>query len=122
MPFNQDGDIKYFSFDSLDDTRVVQGIFTRRGGVSPHPWGSLNLGGTVGDVRHNVVENRRRIFEVVQRPVESIYDSWQVHSAKVLCTEEPRPLGSPHIKADAILTNNPRVTLFMRFADCAPIL
>jgi len=28
----------------------------------------------------------------------------------------------PHEKADAILTNHPQVTLFMRFADCVPIL
>jgi YfiH family protein len=31
-------------------------------------------------------------------------------------------LDADHIKADAILTNNPKITLFMRFADCVPIL
>ncbi|MRS03228.1 peptidoglycan editing factor PgeF, partial [bacterium] len=95
---------------------------TRKGGVSPHPWTTLNLGGTVGDDRANVVENRRRIYQVMNREVESIFDVWQVHSADVICTDTPRPLDALHSKGDAILTNNPEITLFMRFADCVPIL
>lgn len=114
--------LEFFKFPSMDDGKVVHGIFTRKGGVSPRPWASLNLGGTVGDLRENVVENRRRIYAVMGRPVESIFDVWQVHSADVICTDEPRPLNAPHDKADAILTNNPNITLFMRFADCVPIL
>lgn len=117
----EDG-LEYFQFSSLDREEVVHGIFTRKGGVSPHPWASLNLGGTVGDLRENVVENRRRIFQSMGRQVESIFDVWQVHSANVICTDEPRSLDAPHEKADAILTNNPDITLFMRFADCVPIL
>jgi hypothetical protein len=34
----------------------------------------------------------------------------------------PRYNDPPEFKADAILTDNPAVTLFMRFADCTPIL
>lgn len=114
--------LEYFKFSTMDDDKVVHGIFTRKGGISPRPWASLNLGGTVGDLRENVVENRRRIYAVMNRPVESIFDVWQIHSADVICTDEPRPLNAPHEKADAILTNNPEITLFMRFADCVPIL
>ena len=51
-----------------------------------------------------------------------MYDVWQVHSADVICADQPRPGEVPHLKADAILTDNPDVTLFMRFADCVPIL
>jgi YfiH family protein len=69
-----------------------------------------------------VVENRRRVFAAFQRPVESIYDVWQVHGTEVINTRQPRPLDAEHIKADAILTDNPDVTLFMRFADCVPVL
>jgi YfiH family protein len=97
-------------------------MFTRHGGVSPQPWESLNLGGTVGDEREHVVENRLRIFKAMNRPVESIYDSWQVHGTHVICVDSPRPLEQAHEKGDAILTNRPDVTLFMRFADCVPIL
>lgn len=118
---NTDG-LEYLKFSSMDDEKIVHGIFTRKGGISPQPWASLNLGGTVGDTRENVIENRRRIYQVMGRPVESIFDVWQVHSADVICTETPRPLNAPHEKADAILTDNPDITLFMRFADCVPIL
>jgi len=122
MPLETINGLELFRFDSFDSDKIVHGIFTRNGGISPSPWDSLNLGGTVGDARENVIENRRRIYQAMNRPVESIFDVWQVHSADVICTDEPRPLNAPHEKADAILTDNPEITLFMRFADCVPIL
>lgn len=121
MPFYADGHLKYFCFDSFSREELVHGIYTRHGGVSPKPWASLNLGGTVGDDRANVIENRKRIFYSAGRRVDSIFDPWQVHGTEVLCTQVPRPLDSPHQKADSILTNRKEVTLFMRFADCTPI-
>jgi len=122
MPFIQSKGLRYYSFELLEGELVWQGVFTRQGGVSPAPWGSLNTGGLSGDKRENVVENRRRIFSVFNRPVESIYDVWQVHSADVKIADAPRPLDQPHEKADAIVTNRADVTLFMRFGDCVPIL
>jgi YfiH family protein len=44
-----------------------------------------------------------------------------VHSAVVIRADQPRPLDEPHRQADAIITDQPGVTLFMRFADCVPI-
>ena len=114
--------LKYWTFGSFPDNQVGHGIFARHGGISPNPWNSLNLGGTVGDSPDNVVENRRIIFQSFHRPVESLYDVWQVHSADVVWAYGPREISSPHIRADAILTNNPDVTLLMRFADCVPVL
>lgn len=122
MPFHQAGALRYYTFDLFDQHGLIHGLFTRQGGVSPAPWASLNLGGTVGDERANVIENRRRIFSALDRPVESIFDSWQVHGREVICADHPRPLDGPHQKADAILTNQPEISLFMRFADCVPIL
>ena len=113
--------IRQVTFDLFKTYPLTQAIFTRHGGVSPAPWASLNQGGTVGDERSNVIENRRRCFEVVGRQVESIFDVWQVHSAEVVCADAPRPLEAPHEQADAIITNRPEITLFMRFADCVPI-
>jgi YfiH family protein len=66
--------------------------------------------------------NRVRSFDVFNRHPESVYDVWQVHSADVICATDPRPKNMQHKKADAILTDNPGLTLFMRFADCVPIL
>ena len=121
MSFTQVGELRYYQFDSYRLPGLMHAVFTRRGGVSPTPWASLNLGGLGGDLKENVVENRKRIFEAVGLPVDSIYDAWQVHGTHIICTDKPRPLDEAHVKADAILTNNPQVTLFMRFADCVPI-
>jgi polyphenol oxidase len=121
MPFIENSLVKAFTFESFPSQEVVHGIYTRLGGVSPEPWSSLNLGGTVGDERKNVIENRHRIFESIQRPVESIFDTWQIHSSIVLASDRARPLDAPHPHADAILTDKTNVTLMMRFADCVPI-
>lgn len=121
MSFIQTDALKYYQFDLLTEAGLVQGIFTRNGGVSPTPWASLNLGGTVGDARMNVVENRYRMFNAINRKVESLFDVWQVHGTKIISSNTPRRLEAPHKEADAILTDCPEITLFMRFADCVPI-
>ncbi|MDO9547283.1 MAG: peptidoglycan editing factor PgeF [Pelolinea sp.] len=94
----------------------------RRGGCSLEPWDSLNLATSVGDSRAAVIENRRRITEILKLEDNSIYDVWQVHSNRVISTDQPRGLDIPHLKADAIITGNPDVTLLMLFADCVPIM
>jgi YfiH family protein len=113
--------LTYYQFESLSQYPLHQGVFTRSGGVSPAPWYSLNLGGLSGDSRENIIENRKRIFSCFDLPVQSIYDVWQVHGNNIICTENPRVLDQEHEKADAIFTNKPGVTLFMRFADCVPL-
>lgn len=122
MPFHQPDAIRYFTFDVFTDEPLTHAVFTRRGGVSPKPWDSLNVGGLRGDDPQRVLQNRILSFMTVGREPESVYDVWQVHSADVIATEGRRPEGVPHRKADAILTDRPEVTLFMRFADCVPIL
>jgi YfiH family protein len=122
MPFHEKDHLRYYTFESLDDEAIIQAAFTRQGGVSPVPWAALNLGSLVGDGQAHVIENRKRIFECINRPVESLFDVWQVHGVEVVCTEAPRPLSAAHQKADVIFTDNPNVTLLMRFADCVPIL
>ena len=114
--------LSVYRFETFDQIKVSHGFFARKGGVSPEPWESLNQGGTVGDARANVIENRQRAFSTLGRQVKSIFDVWQVHGTEVICANAPRPLDEKHELADAIVTDNPEVTLFMRFADCVPIL
>lgn len=122
MPFHQTGSIRYYTFDSLDDAGVIHAVFTRRGGLSPDPWSSLNVGGLLGDDPKRVYQNRVLSFYSMGLAPESVYDAWQVHGAEVICTDKPRPPDQPHNKADAIFTASPEVTLFMRFADCVPVV
>lgn len=121
MSFIEKDGLRYYQFELLESEKLVQGIFTRKGGISPSPWDSLNLGGTVGDSRENTIENRLRLFNTVGRRVNSLFDVWQVHGKEIVCSSVPRPLETPHQKADGIFTDNSEITLLMRFADCVPI-
>jgi len=120
MPFTQNNGLRYFTFEILPKN-ITQAVFTRQGGVSPHPWDSLNVGGSIGDDIRHVRENRIRSFKALGRVPESIHDVWQIHSADVVYADAPRPLDTEYQKADILLTDNPNVTLFMRFADCTPV-
>ena len=119
MSMVQANGLRYYQFDSL---KTKHAIFTRHGGISPEPWASLNVGGTVGDDLVRVRQNRDLSFEALGRASDTMFDVWQVHSADVVCVKEPRPADQPYRQADIILTDRQRVTLFMRFADCVPLL
>jgi YfiH family protein len=119
MSFIQQNGLRYYQFDSLG---IRHAVLSRHGGVSSEPWASLNVGGTVGDDIENVRRNRLLSFEALGCDPESMFDVWQVHSADVAFAESPHPQDFEYQKADIILTDKPEVTLFMRFADCVPIL
>ena len=122
MPIRLYKGITYLTSDALEYHKVKHGFFMRHGGISPFPWKSLNMATSVGDSSENVIENRKRIADSLQISQFSFYDLWQVHSNEVVIAENPRPKGTPHIQADAIVTNNFDVALLMQFADCVPIL
>ncbi len=121
MQFAEHEGIRYLQFD-IFPASLKQAVFTRQGGVSPAPWESLNVGGTVGDEAARVRENRVRSFAALRLALETLFDVWQVHSADAAVGNAPRRPGEDLQKADIILTDRPEVTLYMRFADCVPIL
>jgi polyphenol oxidase len=123
MKFQTVDGIRYLSFD-IFPRQLVHGVFTRHGGLSPAPWNSLNVGGTVGDETERVRENRYRSFAALGRKRQSIFDVWQIHSSDIVVANAPhaRQNTPPEFKADGIVTDNPAVSIFMRFADCTPVL
>jgi len=121
MSFHDFNGLRYYSFEIFSNA-VSQAVFTRRGGVSSAPWQSLNLGGSVGDDPVHVAENRVRVFNAMGRSPASIHDVWLVHGTDIIYADNPRPLDAPCPRADIIFTDNPSVSLFMRFGDCVPIL
>jgi YfiH family protein len=114
--------LRYYQFASFDVPGLKHGIFSRHGGVSPDPYASLNMSVSTGDTLENVRANRERAFRVLGRDTASVADLWQVHSAKVVIADAPRGAREHLGKADALVTDRPEVTLFLRFADCVPIL
>jgi YfiH family protein len=122
MQARQAGELRYYTFASLNPAVVDQAVFARHGGQSPAPYASLNLSISTGDTRENVRANRERAFEAAGRDPRSVADLWQVHSATVVAAETPNAPGESKGKADALITDRPEVTLLLRFADCVPIL
>lgn len=121
MPMRQLGNLHIFQFESFTRSDITHGIFGRVGGVSPDPWRSLNVGGFIGDDIERVSENTKRSFNALDREIASKHDVWQVHGAGVQKAVKPRGISSP-VKADIVITDKSEVSLFMRFADCVPIL
>ena len=122
MGFLHKKGLRLFQFNSLNKYPVFHAVLTRHGGFSQGAFASLNTGGTVGDDPEAVRANHQRIFDVFGYDYQSRYDVWQVHGTAIVCTDSPRNPELPFTQADGILTDNPQVTLFMRFADCVPIL
>lgn len=122
MGFVEKDGLRYFQFDLFHDQPLCHAILTRQGGFSQPPFDQLNTGGTVGDDPEAVLKNHQVIFDRLGLDFASRFDVWQVHGKRIETAEAPRGEGTPHTKADGILTNKPEVTLLMRFADCVPIL
>jgi len=123
MPFQHAAGLRYLTFEQLSAAGVKHAVFTRQGGVSTAPYDSLNVGSTVGDELAHVRQNLQRAFNTLERTPESMFDSWLVHGIDVQVARAPRPADwARPPKADIIVTNETEVTLFMRYADCVPIL
>ena len=105
---------------------VRHGFSTRRGGVSPAPWDTLNLGPGRGDAPENVEENYRRFFAALD--MDSAYPvlSRQVHRDDVrLCTAADAGKGlirDRDYDADALITAEKGLPLVVFSADCGILL
>lgn len=91
---------------------------TRRGGRSPEPWRSLNLGNNTGDDPSRVRENWLRLGASAGFDALRTVSSVQVHGTEVLHAREP----GRHEGYDAFITDTPDLWLAILTADCLPIL
>lgn len=103
-------------------------VTTRHGGVSPGPYGSMNLGLHVGDVPDAVLENRRRAASLLGLGPTDLVFCNQAHGREVVVVgEEERGRGALSLDdaiggADALVTTTPRLGLVVMVADCVPIV
>ncbi len=120
IPIRKNG-LLYYQFETLAGQRGIDhAIFTRLGGHSAPPFASLNVGATVGDDPAAVLKNRGLVFAEMGVAPDEVVTCYQVHSAAVA------PVGLRHggqvIPAtDGLMAAEP-VALFLRFADCVPIV
>lgn len=105
---------------------VPHGFSTRLGGVSPAPWDSLNLRPGMEDGRDAMLENYRRFCAAAGLDMERTVLSKQVHETAVrACTAADAGKGlfrDRDYSADALVTNEPGLTLFVFSADCGTVL
>jgi polyphenol oxidase len=103
------------------DPGIRHAFFTRQGGVSEGPFGSLNCGFGSGDSPQRVAANREIAMAQLGLPADRLVTVRQIHSARVVIVEQPwRREESPC--ADGLVTAVPGIALGVLAADCAPIL
>lgn len=124
----ESGKIKYFICRELDNTNLVENVFTTRsGGVSRSPFDSLNVSYNVDDKDSCVTENRKTILDVLDIDYRSVVSAQQVHKDKIiLIKKEDKGKGAFQYsngiaESDALITNIPDIPFLMCYADCVPI-
>ncbi|MGA8978729.1 MAG: peptidoglycan editing factor PgeF [Pedococcus sp.] len=100
---------------------VQWGFTDREGGVSAGDFGSLNLGGHVGDDPAAVEVNRSRVAESVGVPRDRLLFLQQCHGNDVLVVDGPWGESGPP-PADGAVTRSAGLALATLVADCTPVL
>lgn len=113
--------LHYFRFEALPHNGVARhAVFSRRGGVSPAPFASLNLSLSVPDERACVYANRRRVYGLFGRDTDTVVHAHLVHGDAVgRVSRADEGTWVEHV--DGLITDEPGCVLSMNFADCAPI-
>ena len=108
-----------------DNICAVHGFTTRRGGVSPAPFDSLNLGLYREDDPENVAKNHALLANALGYDPKKLVMTHQVHSDIVRAVTSADANGIDHHdypESDALITNEPGVALWVFTADCTPVL
>ena len=127
MKLNNTDTTPYLTFNSLEEISFINHAFsTRLGGVSRGDFATLNTAFNRGDDPAHVTENYRRICRSAGFDFESLTASAQDHHVYVRAVGKenrgtgiykPRDMES----VDALVTNEPGVTLVTYYADCTPL-
>lgn len=100
---------------------IRHGFFSRKGGVSTGIYDGLNCGLGSSDDPQRVLENRRRISTYLGGGYDGVVTLYQVHGTTALAVNSQVARdGLP--KADAVVTQTPRLVIGVLTADCAPVL
>lgn len=124
----QTKEIVFFELEFLEKQAPVKAVYTSRiKGNSQPPYDSLNLGLHVGDSSETVLANRSLLAELLELPLENWVIGEQIHSNKVASVRQKDAGRGAYDKEtvlkgiDAIVTNEPGLTLVTFYADCVPI-
>ena len=122
--FQTSGSVVYLESPLLSQFDFLShGFCTRRGGVSPDPFSSLNISAKEGDTEDNVSRNREIIASSFGFAAEKLILANQVHG-DVFHEPSDRDFPGAGIfpACDAFMTDEPGFVLGIKTADCVPIL
>lgn len=126
MKLHENNGVRYLTYNKLSDIDFIHHAFsTRFGGVSKGIFDSMNLSFEHDDFSA-VTENYHRFCNGAGFDFESLVASSQDHNTFVrVCTANDRGIGIYRDKdidsVDALVTNDPDVTLVTYYADCTPL-
>lgn len=127
ISLREDNGILYFKFPLLEETGIVRHAFsTRIGGASKGYFGTMNFSFTRGDDREDVLENYRRISQVIGCDLSKMVLSHQTHTTNIrIVTEKDAGKGiwkeRDYNDVDGLITNVEGMTLVTFYADCVPL-
>ncbi|MCL5037609.1 MAG: peptidoglycan editing factor PgeF [Chloroflexi bacterium] len=123
MILNEKNGITYLEFPHIKNENWIIHAFTaRHGGVSSHPFDTLNTGWVEGDTYENFMENRNRIRNALGVFPDELINL--EHGKEIIKIGGSG--GVPVDKvggmvADGLVTDMPGVPLCITYADCLPI-
>jgi len=123
--------LKVLTFPEFSKTNMVSHLFsTKTGGCSRGIFRAMNLGFNLGDTGENVIENHRRIAEVLGTEIEKVVRPCENHTSNVeVITEDifrdKMLKGAPtepfDYGVDGMVTNIPGIAISVFASDCVPI-
>lgn len=127
MKLNNADTVPFLTYNSLSEINFIKhGFSTRLGGVSEGIFSTMNLAFNRGDDPDAVTENYRRLCNSIGLEFDSLVASAQDHHTFVRkVTRDDRGVGITRPRdiqsVDALITDDPEVTLVTYYADCTPL-
>ena len=100
---------------------ISHGFFNKKGGCSKGIYKSLNCGPGSNDNKKKVIENLKIVKNKINRNSKNIFLLHQIHSSKFVFIDKYSKYQKKK-KADAVITDIPKLPIAILTADCAPIL
>ncbi|MGN0477757.1 MAG: peptidoglycan editing factor PgeF [Ruminococcus sp.] len=127
MTLNENKGVPFLTYNKLSQIDFIRHAFsTKHGGVSTDEWTSMNFAFSRGDNSENVIENYKIFSDAVGFDYDSLVTSSQDHNTYVRpVTKNECGIGiwreKDMLSVDALITNEPNVTLVTHYADCTPL-